>query len=734
MSKPLEQPAFGAADLTNCERELIHLAGSIQPHGALLVLSEPLHIVVQASANTESYLGVAPSDLFGRTLSSLGGDLAEQLTQVVREHELDVAFPLACTIAPGGSMRWCTTLVHRVRGTGLVVEFESVTEQRPNRVTPSLAPRLTAAISHFSAAHSLPALGDAVVQELRALTGYDRVMVYKFDQDGHGEILAEAREAHLEAFLGRHYPASDIPERARDLYLRNRIRVLADVHYEPVPLVTADPAIRPDSLDMSLCVLRSMSPMHLQYLRNMGVTATLVASLVHEGRLWGLIACHHYTPKPVTGEIRAACELLAEVISTRISALEHYAEAQAEVLVRRLEHRVIEATATGVDWREALFDNPRHLLQPLDATGAALIHDGELTTAGEVPSTPELRALFAWIAGRAADPVFHCASIARTNAALAALTPTASGVLAIELSRETGDYLAWFRKEQLHNVTWGGDPAKPAVPSDDPLELSPRRSFAAWHELVRETARPWTQTEVGLARAICTSLSDILLQIRSVRVLIAEHQLMRFRRSVEASSDPVVIADANGQVLLRSAAMDALIRGPHRSWQSLQDLVPHFSEPERISGVFRTLRTERRPWRGELRLVRAEGETMPVAVRADIVPGAGGSILGYILIMTDLTARKEAELTRLQLQQAIFRAQQPSDLLPTGAGRGSPEVRALVTAIWANAGVAVSEIADAVTTSSVAPLLREVEDATRHAAHLSALLDRYSGPTQQTAD
>jgi light-regulated signal transduction histidine kinase (bacteriophytochrome) len=335
-------------------------------------------------------------------------------------------------VAPRGEPMHCTALVHRVAGSGLVVEIEQLQAEAARRPAPSLAQRLTSMVTRFSSSHSIGALCHTVVDELRHLTGYDRVMVYKFDADGHGEIFAEACDASLEAFLGRHYPASDIPQRARELYLRNRARVLVDVHYEPVPVVPRNSPRTGAELDMSLCALRSMSPLHLQYLKNMGVTATLVTSLVHDGRLWGLIACHHYSPKGVSGEIRAAAELLSGVVSTRISALEHFAEAQAEVLVRRLEHRVIEATTTGGDWRAALFDTPRSLLQPLDATGAALLYDGELLTTGEVPSTPEIRALFAWIASRGEDTLFQCSSVAKTIPALASLTPTASGVLAAE--------------------------------------------------------------------------------------------------------------------------------------------------------------------------------------------------------------------------------------------------------------------------------------------------------------
>lgn len=724
MEHPLEQPAFGSANLTNCERELIHLAASIQPHGLLLVLGETSLRVEQASGNVGELLGIPLDQLLGTPLSALGGDLAERVRELAATETLAAPIPMACTVTVRGEPLHGTAHIHRIPRVGLVVEIEQLVAGPQRRNSGGLGNRLTNAVQLIGSAHSIPALADAVVRELRDLTGYDRVMVYRFDADGHGEIIAEARETHLEAFLGRHYPATDIPQRARELYLRNRVRLLVDVNYQPVPLVPRFSPATGQDLDMSMCTLRSMSPVHLQYLKNMGVTATLVASLVHDGRLWGLIACHNYSPKMVSGEYRAACELLADVISTRISALENFAEAQAEVLVRRLEHRVIEATAQGGDWRLALFDNPRHLLQPLDATGAALMYEGELMTAGDVPSTVEIRSLFSWLQGRNEGALFQCNSISRLNPGLASISPLASGVLAIELAAGTGEYLAWFRKEQLHDVTWGGDPNK-VILGNDPLELSPRRSFAEWHQIVRDTASPWEPREIALARAVGASLTDLILQIRAVRVLIAESQLLRVRAAVEHAEEPVIIADANGRIILANDALGGMIRRPHRAWESLQDLAPHFTEPQRLLQMVNGVRNDRRPWRGELSVVAGDGVTIPVAVRADQVPGPNGSVLGFIVMMTDLTGRKAAEAARVRLQHAILRAQQPA--LP-GARDLPPDLQALMAAIWANAGVAVSEIADAVTVASVAPLLREVEDATRHAAHLTGILSAYVNP------
>jgi two-component system, chemotaxis family, sensor kinase Cph1 len=729
MSAASEAPRFGEADLSNCERELIHLSGSVQPHGVLLVLAEPKLVVVQVSANTTALLGCTPESLLGAPIDRLGVEFAGTVKRIVSDAHLASPQPLRAALDVEGREYSATALIHRPPAGGLIVELEQITPGRARRNTPMLAERLTRLVTSVSSAHSIPALADLVVREMRALLGYDRVMMYRFDGDGHGKIIAEAKDDALEAFLNRHYPASDIPQRARELYLRNKVRLLVDVAYTPVPL---EPRLSPATgadLDLSMAVLRSISPMHVQYLRNMGVKGTLVASLIHDGKLWGLISCHHDSARYLSYDLRAAVELAAEVISTRISALEHFAEAQAEVLARRLEHRLIEATAADGDWRRALFDTPRQLLQPVGATGAALIFDGEVQTTGDVPSTPDLRRLFSFLESQPAEPVFACSSIGKLNPELLSLTPVAAGVLAVRLGNARGDCLVWFRKEQLQDLTWGGDPNKPVV-FDNNMELSPRRSFAAWHELVRDTAIPWTPREGAIAKAIGQSLGDIILQIRAVRILIAEAQLEQVRRSVAVAEDPVVIADEDGHILLANDALARLMQGPFKALDNLHDLAMRFENPKRMLELFDEMRRERRPWRGELRLVRStDGASVPVALRADPIPRLNAGLFGFVVVLTDLSARHAAEVARERLQRSVYAAQRPTsmaELEAHGGGALAPAVQALVAAVWANAGVAVSEIADSADTTAIAPLLLEVEAATRHAARLSAVLGRYT--------
>jgi light-regulated signal transduction histidine kinase (bacteriophytochrome) len=720
----MDSPAFGQATLSNCERELIHLAGSVQPHGVLLLLqAEAALPVLQASANSDELLGVAATALLGQPLASLGGNLLEQLQQRLPGLG-EEPLPLRCHTGQGLGLRYFEGTAHRPPGGGVVVELEPV-DRGSGADAIALNPAhgshgIAAAVQRFSAAGTLNGLCDAVVQVLRDMTGYDRVMVYRFDPDGHGQIFAEARAPQLESLLGHHYPASDIPQRARDLYLRNRVRVLADVHYVAAPLV---PVLRPDSgepLDMSMCHLRSMSPLHLQYLKNMGVTGTLVAALVREGRLWGLIAAHHYSPRHLRLGLRQVVDLLAEVVSTRIAAIENYAHAQVAMMVQRLEQRLIEATSTEGDWRQALFRNPGTLLQPLEATGAALFHGDEILSTGDVPSTPELRALCAWVheqAGHTDSGVpYTCNAVGQAHPPLAALTPTACGVLAVRLSNQRPDYLMWFRKEQLLTVKWAGNPDKAALLGDDPLHLSPRRSFATWSEIVRGTARPWTQAERTMGRAIGMALVDIIVQVHAVRLLIAEHQLAQIRQTVNAAQEPVLMTDARGGLMFANEAFLAL-RGSAAPVPAVGTPVAGlFDDAVRVQQVLNGL--ARLPWRGEWVVANpaSDGPGTPVAVRAEAVPTRDGQLLGCIIVLDDLRARRQTALARQRLEASLLLA---GGTVGAGPGRRSDEV---LGAILSNASLAAMDIADAVGGPSVAPLLQELEASAQRA---TALYERY---------
>ena len=717
MSLGLGAPAFGQADLLNCEREQIHLAGSIQPHGALLLLREPELLIVQTSANASRFVGVSDS-LIGLRLSELGGDIADRF-RVFREeplHSIPMAF--RCRVGPAAVEH--DALAHRPPGGGLILELERA--GAPLELSDSVAVGLDAIVG----APSLRSLCEDTAKTVKTICGYDRVMVYRFDDDGHGEVFAEEREPELEAFLGNRYPASDIPQIARGLYMRNRVRILVDVGYEPVGLTPRRSPITGQDLDMSLCALRSMSPIHIQYLKNMGVGATLVVSLVVGGKLWGLISCHHYQPRFVQSEVRSVCELLAEAVATRIAALESFMQSQAELSVRRLEQRVIEAISSEGDWRGALFDGSNSILQPLGAGGAALLFDGQILTTGETPGTPELRELGRWLDGQPAAPVIATSALGVDAPRFSLLTEVASGMLAASISNIPGEYLLWFRPERIRTVTWGGNPFKPVVVGDDPRDLSPRRSFSQWHQLMEGSCEPWTAADLTAGRLIGATIGDLILQFRSVQMLVLQDQLDQVRRHVQVSDPPVIVADADGRILLVNEAFEALMPQVHRHLEWLDDLAPLFSEPAEGRRRLGELVAHRRVWRGEVQLETRSATSQPMLVRADPVYAAPDRLRGFVVLFTDNTERKAASEARRRFQEGLPERQGLASR-PIG-GKSDLVYRNLMSTVVENAQLAVLEITDRAEVARMPELLDSVRFSVARTAEILERLISRGGP------
>ena len=699
-------PAFGKADLSNCEREQIHLAASIQPFGALLLLSEPELVVVQASANAQSFLGLR-EPLIGASLSTIPGDLCYRLRPHLDDALTEVPVGIRCRI--GDAMGEFDGLLHRPAGGGLVIELE-----RSGRNV-DLSRHVQKGLGTLLGCPSLESLCDETARVFRQITGYDRVMVYRFDEDGHGQVFSERKRSQLESFLGNWYPASDIPQMARRLYERNRVRILVDVACEPAPLVPRSSPISGRDLDMSMCFLRSMSPLHIQYLKNMGVAATLVVSLMVGGRLWGLVACHHYAPRFVHFEVRAVCELLAEAVATRIAALDAFVQAQAELSVRRLEQRMVDAISSEGDWRAALFDRSQALLSILRAQGAALLLEGEVQTTGDVPGTQPIRMLRSWLDTRNGEPVSVTASLSRDEPALAALMPDIGGVMAVPVSDTKSDYLIWFRPERVKTVTWGGNPTKPFLVGQDPLDLSPRRSFAQWHELVEGTCEAWSAAEQATARMIGEMVADVVLQFRAVRMLIVQDQLDQVGRQVHASGQPVVIADPHGRVLLTNEAFRTLLAG-HPPPAQLPDLAGCFAEATVVDQHLRDLIRRRRAWRGEFLFHPGQDEAVPLLVRGDPVLAAPGRVLGFVLLFIDVSQRRAAESARARFLDGILTPHRFAAARMTAAGE--PMFHGLMATVIENAQMAALEITDGVDLAQMPKMLDAIRSSVDRTAEV----------------
>ncbi|TXR56744.1 SpoIIE family protein phosphatase [Quadrisphaera setariae] len=525
---PFDDDEALAAAAAACADEPIRVPGSVQPHGHLLVVGPAGEGLPVLSASAGAAAALGPSAAAGGRLPDLSAELATLVASVASGEDDQATTAEPVELPPGSGARH-HAVAHRVaagpaggQGQPLVVlELEPASGDESPASPWHL--QLPPVLRRLQDAGSVVELADALATGVRRLTGFDRVMVYSFDDEWNGEVLAEDRRADLEPFLGLRYPASDIPAQARDLYARQWLRIIPTSTYDPVPLEPAQPTGA--TLDLSLAVLRSVSPVHLQYLRNMGVAASMSISLLHGDRLWGLIACHHYAgPHRPSVPVRTAAEFLGRTASLLLPVAVGREADQHVVASARVRARLTELLAETPEMPlEALTRESVTIADLVPCGGAALRVHGELRLLGTAPPPSVVTALSALLA----DGPLVTASLAASapglaqGAAAAGLDPqevwaVASGVLAAPVSGgQPGDLVAWFRPEVLQEVTWGGDPRSSKVVGEDEgggLRLSPRRSFAAWSETKRQVAVAWAPHEVEAALGFAGHLSDAMLR------------------------------------------------------------------------------------------------------------------------------------------------------------------------------------------------------------------------------
>ncbi|MFS2019347.1 ATP-binding protein, partial [Massilia sp. CT11-108] len=389
-------------------------------------------------------------------------------------------------------------------------------------------------------ATGIEALASLACQHIRSVTGFGRVLVYRFDADGHGHVMAEARDERCHSYMGQHFPASDIPAQARELYRLSRIRLIQDATYVPAPLVPALNPVTGRPNDLSFAALRSVSPVHLQYMRNMNTLASMSVSLMVKGKLWGLVSCHNEEPTPVTFEKRTACEQLGQILALCIESREDAADLQFRLDVRRTMVSMLAGLTQGSDFVENLANVFPDLLRFARASGAAIMVDDRVLTYGDTPEEDDIRALVDWLTLHDHGDVFHSDKLSAQYPPAARIARNASGLLAMPISRIHKHYLLWFRPEWVHTIEWAGNPhGKVPTPGAGsgatPTQLSPRTSFEAWRETILGTSQPWHQGEIEMALEFRTALLGIALERAEQMAELAE-ELGRANKELEAFS------------------------------------------------------------------------------------------------------------------------------------------------------------------------------------------------------
>lgn len=509
-NSPTNAAAATPVTITNCDREPIHIPGAIQPYGFLLTLDPATRRVVQASANTAALIGREADSLIGQDLSCVLGPDKQAEVEAGFATLTEQARLLGARLTAVEGQPYYKIIQHQYDGL-LWLEFEPVVESTAG---PLAVSALNDSLGQLLAAPSLLELCRRTVAQVRAITGFDRVAIYRFAPDESGEIIAEECAEGMAPWLGLRYPGSDIPQQARAMYLKNWLRFIPDAHYAPVPVLPAHApgANRPP--DMTYAVLRSVSPIHLEYLHNLGSAATMTISLISENKLWGMITCHHRTPHLVSYELRELCQFTGKTFSALIPAKTQFDSQEYRVAVQARLGQLFVNMARQPDYLAGMYQHKPTVQEIVECSGAAICSAGDIITLGITPTDEELRALQQWADEHRPDEVFQTDSYARLNPADGpALRHTASGILGVPLSGAPGDYLFWFRPEVVQTVTWAGQNEKVQVLANGELFLSPRQSFEAWKQTVEHTSAPWREVEIEAADQVRRYVADIRLKL-----------------------------------------------------------------------------------------------------------------------------------------------------------------------------------------------------------------------------
>jgi two-component system, chemotaxis family, sensor kinase Cph1 len=523
-------------DLTNCDREPIHIPGKIQNHGFIIALDDNLAIT-HCSCNVAHFLNTEAEKLLGRSVSIL-----EEIISPNRESFINELIRLGMTVKgfiplnpyPVYIQNTCFNLLITRSGDFYILEFEPELSDIKKEIQSSIG----ASISEMLADADLEQLLFNTATQIKKIIEYDRVMIYKFHEDGHGEVVAEEKRPDLIPFLRLHYPASDIPRQARDLYKINLIRLISNVKTEPSAVISVvDSTQYP--LDLTHIGLRAVSPIHIQYLKNMGVDSSFSISLMDKDELWGLIACHNYTPRYINYKQRETAKLIGQVLSSAISFRNNKEDESGKYRFKLKLDELTKNLLRDDHLHTALLNHQTTLLDVVDASGAVLIYDKSIFSIGQVPPESFIIKLVAWLKVNSEQVIFHSDNFPQLFPESETFRKICSGVLACRINRELDEYIIWFRPEIISTIQWAGNPEKPALTNPlDIMQISPRTSFDAWSQEVRMTSAAWTVEEMDSAMHLREEVNFTInrkateLRVLNEKLKIAYDELNTFSHTV----------------------------------------------------------------------------------------------------------------------------------------------------------------------------------------------------------
>ncbi len=514
-------------DLSSCEKEPIHIIGKSQSHGVLVACNKETLEITQIGVNSEKILGIPYEELLCESIQKLVGEkIAESLRAAVNEDELLEVSELSLKDQN-------FIAIPHISGENLILDIEPVGSEIKSF---NFQKQLTTILNNLEASESAIELCEDAAKITKNIFGYDRVMIYKFDEEWNGQVIAEEHADHLESWLGLHYPASDIPKQARELFFKNRVRIISDVNYEPVEITPQFSPITDEPLDLSKSKLRGVSPIHIEYLQNMKVGASLTAALISNGKLWGLLACHHYDAKFINYYQRQTCEFLIQIFSNQLSLKEsnlYLKKIDEQELVR---NKLLSQIQSQNSIRKGLTSFKTKFTQTIDSCGGAVILKGKIKLVGDTPDKKQVKSLIKNFLSKKNESLFFTKNLFQFYPEAKRFKENGAGILSVRLGQSDKDFLIWFRPEVVQTVNWGGNPENKASYDEEKQRLTPRKSFEKWTQDLTGVAEAWKDYEISAARMLRESVSYVILENQKAEINNLNERLIEAHNELELFS------------------------------------------------------------------------------------------------------------------------------------------------------------------------------------------------------
>ncbi len=520
-------------DLTSCDREPIHILSKIQSFGALISVTSDW-IVNHLSENAHEFLELGDelavgSPLIGVLSDQAIHDIRGRLQLINSADSLERLFAVHLF----DDDRTFDIAVHR-SGRSTVLEFENTDSTADVEYLNYIKPM----VSRIEQSSSVEQVCQVAARQLKAILNFDRVMVYRFLHDDSGEVVAEAKQPEMDSFLHLRYPASDIPKQARALYKRSLLRIISDVNDQGVSIIPTLGADK-EPLDLSLSVTRAVSPIHLEYLKNMGVNASLSISIIVRGKLWGLFACHNNTAMNVGFGVRSMCELFAQMFSYVLDQKQSEEHAEETMRGQILHDQIMAQLADGGSIAGNFEVISEALASVIPYDGISIWSNGDYLHRGDCPSEEQFRGIISFLNTTAQGEVYSTENLSASCPAASEFSDVAAGIIAIPISRSPRDYLVLYRREIAKSVQWAGNPEKPAELGPNGIRLTPRKSFESWREIVKGSCDAWTQEQIRIAVNLRVTLLEVVLRLTDNAVK---------ERSKAQEQQELLIAELNHRV------------------------------------------------------------------------------------------------------------------------------------------------------------------------------------------